>query len=261
MAIDDQDRILVSDVQLGAVLRFDRAGRRLDTFGTTGAGRLKMPMGLSVGPDGTIYVADAAGRKVLAFDAEGALRRIYGETGELTNPTDAVVSPDGERLFVADSKAHQIKVFDLEEGALVAAFGALGDGPGQFNHPTSLAFDEEGRVLVVDQINARVQVLDQGGEFIDGFGGLGTGFGNFVRPKDIAIDEVGFIYVTDTAFNNLQLFDFDFTLLTFVGSGGSAPGAFNGAAGVDVRGDLFAVADQQNRRVQVFRFLVPKTAE
>ncbi len=170
-----------------------------------------------------------------------------------------MVSPDGQRLFVADSKQNQIKVFDLEEGRLVSSFGSIGKGPGEFNYPTSLAFDEEGNVLVVDQMNARVQVFDPGGEFLDSFGGLGTGFGNFVRPKDIAVDEVGFIYVTDFAFNNLQLFDFDFSLLTFVGTGGARPGQFNGAAGIAVRGDLFAVADQQNRRVQVFRFIVPKS--
>jgi hypothetical protein len=69
---------------------------------------------------------------------------------------------------------------------------------------------------------------------------------------------VGFVYVTDNAFNNLQLFDADFTLLTFVGSGGGQPGHFLGASGVAVQGDRFAVVDQLGHRLQVFRFIVPK---
>ncbi len=111
---------------------------------------------------------------------------------------------------------------------------------------------------MVDQINARVQVFDAQGEFLDTFGSLGVGFGSFARPKDVAVDEAGLIYVTDNAFNNVQLFDADFTLLTFVGAGGLGPGQFRGASGVAVRGGEFAVVDQLGRRLQVFRFIEPK---
>ena len=82
-----------------------------------------------------------------------------------------------------------------------------------------------------------------------------------VRPKDVAIDELDLAYVTDAAFNNVQVFDPDYGLLTFVGSGGGEPGQFRIASGVAVHGDRFAVVDQLNRRVQVFRFIVPKDAE
>jgi hypothetical protein len=77
----------------------------------------------------------------------------------------------------------------------------------------------------------------------------------------VAVDEVGFIYVTDFAFNNFQLFDVDFTLLTFVGEGGIGPGRFQGISGIDVQGDRIAVVDQLGHRLQIFRFLAPKTAQ
>ena len=159
---------------------------------------------------------------------------------------------------MADSKAHQILIFDAATAKVLASFGRRGEGEGEFSFPTSLAFDPEGNLLVVDQINSRVQLLTPDGEYLDHVGGLGVTFGNFVRPKDVAVDEVGFIYVTDNAFNNFQLFDADFTLLTFVGEGGQGPGRFHGASGIAVRGDEIAVVDQLGRRVQVFRFLVPK---
>ena len=87
------------------------------------------------------------------------------------------------------------------------------------------------------------------------------GFANFVRPKDLAIDEMDIVYVTDAAFSNVQIFSPDYRLLTFVGSGGDQPGHFQIASGVAAHGDRFAVVDQLNRRVQVFRFIVPKDAE
>ncbi len=258
VAFDGRGRILVTDWGTAAIIRYDRDEGGMDVLGTRGALRLKQPLGISVGPDDTIYVADPGLRRIVRFDAEGKLVAAYGRDGDLVNPTDAVVAPDGKRLFVADSKAHEIVIFDLESGDRRGSIGARGQGEGEFAFPTSLAFGPEGSLFVVDQINARIQVFDDEGEFLDTFGELGVGFGNFVRPKDVAVDEVGLIYVTDNAFNNVQLFDADFTLLTFVGEGGRGPGRFYGASGVAVQGDSFAVVDQLGRRVQLFRFLVPK---
>ena len=261
VAFDNEGRILVTDSGSSALIRFDRAGQRMDVFGTKSSVQLSMPLGLDVGPDGRIYVADAKLKQVLAFDDEGKLVAVYGAPGELLNPADAAVSPDGKQLYVADSKANKIVVFGIENAELLTTFGQTGPGEAQFGVPTSLEFGPEGQLFVVDQLNARIQVLDPDGTFVDQFGRLGAGFGNFVRPKDVAVDQSGFIYVTDNSFNNLQLFDADFTLLTFVGSGGTDPGQFFGASGVDVRGDEFAVVEQLAARIQIFRFLGDKARD
>lgn len=258
VAFDSHGRILITDAETSALLRFDRVERRMDVLGTQGRIKLKNPLGLHVSPSDVAYVADIGWQQVIAFDAESKLVAVYGKPGEMANPTDAVLSADGTRLFVADSKGHKIAVYDAKTAALVTTFGKRGPGEGEFNFPTSLAIDREGRLFVVDQANARVQVLTAEGEYVDQLGTLGVGFGRFVRPKDVVIDEVGFIYVTDFAFNNFQLFDADFSLLTFVGEGGRSPGQFLGASGIAVRGDEIAVVDQLGHRVQIFRFLVPK---
>jgi sugar lactone lactonase YvrE len=258
VAFDPEGRVLVTDWGSGALFRFDLEDRRMDVFGTKGAVRLSRPMGLHVTEKGVIYVTDVDQGKVLAFDGEGTPLKAYGREGELTNPTDVALSPDGGRLYVADSKAHQIKVFDRESGEMVHSFGERGSGEGQFNYPTSIVFGPDGELFVVDQLNTRVQLLEDDGGYVDEFGNLGTGFGSFVRPKSIAVDELGLIYVVDNAFNNLQLFDADFSLLTFVGAGGRGPGRFHGASGVAVQGDRFVVVEQLSARFQLFRFLVPK---
>ena len=259
VAWDAQGRLLVTDSGLGALFRFDRAARKADVLGTAGAVALRTPLGLDVGRDGRIYVADAGIRKVVAFDPDGKVRAVYGREGELENPTDAAVSPDGRSLYVADSKAHRITVFDIGTARQLRNIGRRGQGEGEFNFPSSVAFDSSGNLLVVDQINARVQVLTEEGRYLDQFGGLGVGYANFVRPKDVAVDEAGFVYVTDAAFGNVQIFDADLRLLTYVGSSGANPGQFQIASGVAVRGDQFAIVDQLGRRVQVFRYIVPKT--
>lgn len=257
-AFDAQGRLLVTDTAAGALYRFDRTRRRAEVIGTRGALPLRNPMGIGLGPDGTIFVADIGLRKVVAFDRAGKVKTVFGRAGELVNPTDAALSPDGQRLYVADSKAHRIVVFDAATAKRVTAFGSRGEGEGAFAFPTSLAFDQEGNLLVVDQINTRIQILTEEGEFVDRFGSIGVSFANFVRPKDVAVDDVGFIYVSDAAFGNVQIFDADLRLLTFVGTSGTEPGQFRIASGVAVQGDRIAVVDQLGRRVQIFRFIVDK---
>ncbi|MDH3254409.1 MAG: 6-bladed beta-propeller [Acidobacteriota bacterium] len=260
VAFDPQGRLLVTDQENRALIRFDRTGARMDVFGTRTTIRLHEPMGLTVSGDGTIFVADGLEQKVLAFDSDGELVAWYGQDGELVSPTDVAVSPDGTKLYVADARAHRVAIFDRTSRKLLTTFGSQGNREGEFAFPTSLGFGPDGDLFVLDQLNARIQVLSPDGEYVDEFGGRGVGFGNFVRPKDIAVDEAGLIYVTDFSFNNFQLFDADFSLLTFIGTGGREPGQFEGASGIDVKGDRIAVVDQLGRRVEIFRFIVPKTA-
>jgi DNA-binding beta-propeller fold protein YncE len=255
---DSQGRVLLTDTGHSALIRIDEAERRFDVLGTQGSVRLSVPLGIHVGPDDTIYVADAGLHQVVALTPEGGIAAVYGGGGQLKNPTDVVLSPDGKRLYVADSKGDIVVAYDVGSGNLIKTIGSSGAGEGAFRFPTSLAFGPEGYLYVVDQLNSRVQVFDADDEYYDTFGSLGVGFAQFVRPKDVAVDEVGFIYVTDNAFNNVQLFDADFTLLTFIGSGGDGPGRFNGASGVAVQGDRIAVVDQLGKRLQLFRFLVSK---
>lgn len=255
---DQSGRVLVSDSALGAVLRFDQKQRRMDVIGTRGSTPLKQPLGLAVAQDGTIYVADIGLQKIVAFDERGSLKAAYGKAGELSNPTGVAVSPDQKRLFVADSKQHRIAVFEIATGKLLKTFGKPGGGEGEFYFPTSVAFSKQGELCVVDQMNARVVIFTQEGEFVDAFGESGASFGKFVRPKDIALDDDGLIYVTDAAFSNVQIFGNDLRLLTFVGANGTNPGQFQIASGIATRGDEFAVVDQLNHRVQLFRFIASK---
>jgi len=259
-AFDTKGRLLVTDAQLGALFRFDKTGRRMDVFGASGSMKLKSPLGVNVGADGTIYVADSTGQRVIAYDDAGTVVRVYGRAGELVNPTDSALSPDGAKLYVTDSKANKIVVYETATARKTASFGEAGAGEGEFNHPSAIATDRDGNLYVVDAINARIQILSPDGESLEQFGSIGTAPGQFIRPKDVAIDAKGRIYVTDGAFNNVQIFNDELRLLTFVGDGGSQPGQFQVPGGIAIRGDEFAIVDQLGRRVQSFRHLDENTA-
>lgn len=261
VAWDARGRLLVTDPGNHALYRFDRAGRRMDVFGMQTSQPLRVPLGVTVDSAGTILVADAGLQKVLAFGPEGDLLAAYGRAGDFEGPADVVASSDGATLWVTDSRRHEVVILDRKSGGVRGRFGKRGAADGELNFPGGLAQAGDGSLYVVDQINTRVQIFSSSGEYLETLGGPGTTPGSFVRPKDVTVDEAGLVYVTDAAFNNVQIFDAEHRLLTFVGTGGSQPGGMQNAQGVAVRESEFAVVDQLNRRVQIFRFLGKKTGE
>ena len=50
------------------------------------------------------------------------------------------------------------QVFDAD-GQPIHALGSKGTGPGQLSYPTGLAVDREGRIVVTDSANHRIQVF------------------------------------------------------------------------------------------------------
>ena len=85
--------------------------------------------------------------------------------GELDGPEEylfgsvrAIAVDDDHSLYVLDGQASHVRVYD-SAGAYVATLGREGEGPGEFEVPIGIAVSE-GRVLVRDPANGRVQLFD-----------------------------------------------------------------------------------------------------
>ena len=199
-------------------------------------------------------------------DGDGPLEKGDGQFDRLYG-----IAMDGnDVLFVADTDNHRIQVFD-SEGNLLYKFGTYctmsdgsncfdpdGDGPlekgdGQLFYPYGLKVDQQGRVIVADRDNHRIQVYDSNGNFLFKFGKLGTDTGEFSAPSDVAIDSLGRIYVADAFNKRIQVFDSNGNFLNQFGGQGKEDGEFNVpiSVAVDSKDNLF-VTDVFNHRIQVF---------
>jgi DNA-binding beta-propeller fold protein YncE len=83
----------------------------------------------------------------------------------------------------------------------------------QFFGPRDIAIDGQGRLLVTDTGNKRVQAFDTNGNFIGQFGGAGAEAGQFNEPVGLAVDDAGNLYVADTWNKRIQVFDSTFKFL------------------------------------------------
>jgi DNA-binding beta-propeller fold protein YncE len=253
--VDERGRIYVTDVSGGAVYVFDGEAGSFATWDKAeGLASFRAPTGITLGPQGRVLVADADLGIVAQLDRDGNPGKSFGR-GVLERPTGLAYDPVRGRIYVSDTHAHDIKVFD-EQGALLSVIGRRGEREGEFNYPTYLAF-ADGALYVTDTMNSRIQVLADDGRSVRlRFGTRGLYVGNLVRPKGVAVDGAGNIYVVESYYDHLLVYDRRGEFLMSIGGVGQDVGRFYLPAGVWVDGrDRVFVADTMNGRVVLFQFL------
>jgi len=244
----------------------DKTGRiqRFRTDGTVLGGwsmpqiEAGKPVGLSVGPDGRLYVADTHYHRVMVYDADGRLVRQWGHFGEddggFIYPTDVEFGPDG-RIYVSEYGGNdRISVFD-GDGRFLFAFGRFGDGPDGFGRPSAMCMDRQrGLLYVADACNHRISVWTADGEPVRRIGSAGRGPGQLRYPYDLVLLDDGVLAVCEYGNNRIQLLDLDGQCLGLYGRPGRALGELAYPWGVAVDEDRRAyVIDSGNDRIQVWQ--------
>lgn len=252
--VDKDGRIFVTDTSRQAVFVFDPQEGRLIVWEGIATTRFDAPTGIALGTAGEIYVADSNLGFVARLNSKGEGIGVIG-LGELHRPVGVAFDAATQRLYVADTQDHDIKVFD-EEGRLLHTLGRRGEKPGEFNFPTYIAL-AKGELYVADTMNARVQVLDaETGDPRRVIGERGINVGNLARPKGVSVDSEGNVYIVESYYDYLLVFNNKGEFLMPIGGTGQEVGNFYLPSGVwiDESNRIF-VADVFNGRVSLFQFL------
>ncbi|HZQ99607.1 MAG TPA: peptidyl-alpha-hydroxyglycine alpha-amidating lyase family protein [Chloroflexota bacterium] len=165
--------------------------------------------GLTVAPDDTVWVVDDGAHTVRKYTADGKLLleleargRPAAESGydgrtlesiarggpPFNRPTNVAVAPNGD-LYVSDGYGNcRVHRFS-PDGKLIQSWGEPGTGPGQFILPHGIWVAPDGRVLLADRENDRIQVFSPSGEYLAEWAAL--------RPTDVCLDAEGRVYVSE----------------------------------------------------------------
>ena len=194
-----------------------------------------MPHGLTIDQDDNLWLTDVGLHQVFKFDHEGNLLLTIGERGvpgedetHFNMPTDVAVALDGS-FYVSDGYVNSRITKFSSDGKYLFSWGNHGEAPGQFDVPHSIALDSLGNIYVADRGNARLQIFDQDGQFIEEWKGEYLG-----RPWAVRIDEHGNIFVVDGGDQNefwpdrarILKLNADGDILAAFGSFGAGPGQF-----------------------------------
>ena len=186
------------------------------------------PRDLFVGPDGCVYIVDAANNRIVVTDENYKLKftidefiNDQGVPDKFTNPSG--VFANAKEIFVCDTDANRLVVFDIDgnfEKILAKPSSAL-FGENSIYKPVAVAVDQYDRIYVISSTTYQgVIVLTSEGEFTGFIGAQNVVYSawdiiwrNFQTAEqrkatasyipteynNITVDKEGFIYVTATA--------------------------------------------------------------
>ena len=216
------------------------------------------PVGLSVGPDGNLYVPDTHYNRVVVFTPIGQKIREWGSLGsgpgQFMYPTDVAFDAKGN-IYVSEYGDHdRIQVCNHDTLAVLREIGRFGGGDGEFARPESMLIDGD-LLYVTDASNHRIVVFKTDGTWVRNIGSVGTALGQFRFPYGLDMDSQGHLVVAEFGNNRVQVVDkLTGRGLRTWGAAGREPGqlAYPWAVAVDKR-DRIVVVDSGNNRLQVFR--------
>lgn len=267
VGVDSKGLVYVADQKVGAVFIFNTDTRDVDMI-KNGEGNIRFGWinGIAIDDNDRLFVTDGKFRRVYVFDKE---HKLTGQINEgLVDPNGVAIDKENRLLYVVDTQADQVVVYDADSLKLIRRMGKGGQkhfltDPGNFAAPTNVAVDKDGNVFVTDTLNDRVEIFDADGEFIRTFGKNGDGIGQFARPKGIAIDGDGHIWVADEMLDRVQIFDIEARPLAVIGGHGNMPGNFKALVGIafDAKNNRMFTTEQYPGRMQMFQYVTDAEAD
>jgi DNA-binding beta-propeller fold protein YncE len=173
---------------------FDKNGNFKKTWGE---GMFPRAHGISVAPDGNLFLADDGDHTIRKCTPDGKVLFMLGASGKpapkwsgdpFNRCTHVAFDPHTAEFYVSDGYGNGRVHKYTPDGKLLFSWGGVGNGYGEFNICHNIATDRDGYVFVADRENHRIQVFDKNGRFE-------AVFANVHRPSALYISKDQHVYV------------------------------------------------------------------
>ena len=280
IAVDSTGIIYVADSFAHITRRYDSSGNELSVFKgvlnmpyVADNTRLNSPRGLAVAADGSLYVGEDQGHRLVKLNPDGTQAWAAGHAGMWGSDSayfggwwgsiqgNPAIDNNG-RILAPDSPNSRIQIYN-PNGSLYSSFGDWNVDAYQVDCPVGIAVNRtNGDVVIADRCMQRVRVYTSNYIYKATLGVTytrGTDNAHFNNPWSVAVDSSGNIYVADRDNYRVQkctLSGSSGTCATFAGETGvqgSDFGHFQHPAAITVdNANRVYVADEWANRVQVY---------
>ncbi len=275
--------------------------------GPATAASLYSPAGVTMGLDGSFYIADYGDSRIRKVGSDGIITTVAGNGAKsysgdggpataagLYSPSDVTMGLDGS-LYIADTFNHRIRKVD-PDGIITTVAGNVaksysGDGgpatSAGLNFPADVTMGPDGSLYIADHMNSRIRRVGSDGIIttvagndshgFSGDGGPATAAGlNFPTGVTMGLD--GSFYIADNSNARIRRVGSDGIITTVAGNGSygfSGDGGPATAAGLDLpesvimgpNGSIYIASDSNRIRrvandlasIQDNEFVIPSS--
>ncbi|MGH3932895.1 MAG: hypothetical protein ACRDTF_23305, partial [Pseudonocardiaceae bacterium] len=204
--------------------------------GPATAADLRFPIGLAVGNDGSLYIAEGGNDRIRRVDPSGVITTVAGNgtrgfsgdggpaaQAQLFAPGQIHLDPQGS-LYIADRGNNRIRQVDpsgvITTVAGNGAEGFSGDGgparEAQLAFPWAVVGDGAGNLYIADTVNGRVRRIDSSGRITTIAGISVTGVSGEAGPATqaqlkgpvaVSIGPDGAVYIADSDNDRIRRID------------------------------------------------------
>lgn len=232
--VDAEGFVYVADRDQNRILKFDRNGQLLLSWGAPGSGEgeFDSPSDLAIGMEGNLFVVDAGNNRIQKFSPDGKFLLSFGSpgigNGQFMMPTAIAADAEGH-IYVSESQLFaRIQKFDLK-GSYVDRFGSPVEAQGDLAFPVGMAVAPNGHLFVADLGRSVLLEFSASGELLNTIssivasGGEDTGLNG---PADIEIGGNGNMFLLDIAEGTHRIYSLDTNLFSdgFYFTNGSVEG-------------------------------------
>jgi len=110
--------------------------------------------------------------------------KLGSQPGEFSDPSGIAIDDDRHRIIVSDTNNNRVQVLSSIDGSFLFEFGSKGLHPGRLNYSNGVCIANQGRIIVADTHNYRLQAFTHEGHHISSFDCRSLG-----HPFGVAFDE------------------------------------------------------------------------
>lgn len=233
------DELFVVDSGNNTIKVFDSNSNLLRSVGSygNGNGEFNNPRGIFISSTGMLFVADSGNNRIQVFAADGNYLSEFGSYGSSPGQfiSPSAVALDGQaNLYVADAGNHRIQRFSPDNllsptswafsawlgardpntatpGWLTTGTGLASSRNGGFNNPYGCGISGNGKLLVADTNNNRLQVFTtSSGQFENLIGAAGITSGQYNQPLAVLpLKDEDAALIADSSNARIQRSNFD----------------------------------------------------
>lgn len=245
-------RLFIADPGAGLVHVMDAHRSLYSVIRSAPDATLRSPIGLAIDGENMLYITDSVSDAVYRYEL--ASQALTTFIRAIDRPTGIAYNKSNHLLYITETGANDVIGVD-SKGQQKVRFSAVNPRRQLLNHPTDLAVDAKGQVLVTDPLNYKIRTFTPEGLLVAEIGEMGDANSELSKPKGVAADAQGRIFLCDAMMDMVKVFDDKGNFLFGIGGTGTADGQFWMPSGIAIAGDHLFVADTYNRRVQILRLL------